>query len=49
MILESGMNTGNTTRAINTYVTPVLTYPLGIVGWNNTELEDLFREKLGLR
>ena len=41
MILKSGLNAGNITRAINTYAVPVLTYSFGIVERGNTELEEL--------
>jgi hypothetical protein len=40
-ILKTKLNGKNTTKAINTYATPVLTFSFGIVKWSPTDLENL--------
>ena len=40
-MLKTKLNGENTITAINTYVTPVLTFSLGIVTWTATDLENL--------
>lgn len=40
-ILKTELNSGNTTKAINTYATSVLTYSFGVIKWTDTELEEL--------
>lgn len=42
-ILRTSLNAKNTTKAINTYAVPVITYSLGIIKWSNTDIEDLQR------
>lgn len=42
-ILSTNLNAKNLTRAINTYVIPVLTYSFGVINWSNTELEQINR------
>lgn len=42
-ILKTGLNSKNLVTALNIYVVSVLTYSFGIIGWNDTELEDLER------
>jgi hypothetical protein len=39
--LMTKLNGKNTTKAVNTYATPILTFSFGIVQWTPTELENL--------
>ena len=39
-ILKTKLNGKDTTKAINTYATPVLTFSFGIVKWMSTDLEN---------
>jgi hypothetical protein len=41
IILKTKLNGENTTKAINTYATPVLTFNFGIVKLSPTDLENL--------
>jgi hypothetical protein len=40
-ILKTELNGKNTTKAINTFAIPVLTYTFGIIKWSETELNNL--------
>ena len=40
-ILKTTLNGKNTTKAVNTYATPELTFSFGIVKWTPTDLENL--------
>ena len=43
-VLDSGLNSKNTVRAINTFAIPVLDYSFGIVGWSKTDADALQRK-----
>ena len=43
-ILKSKLNSGNTVKAINTWVVPVIRYSAGIVDWKNSELRNIDRK-----
>jgi hypothetical protein len=40
-ILETGLNTNDKTKAINTYAIPETAYSFGLIKWNDNELEVL--------
>lgn len=42
-ILKSCLNSKNTTKAINTFAIPALTYSFGVINWTKTELRNLQR------
>lgn len=43
-IPKTQLNGKNTTRAVNTFAIPVLTYTFGVIKWSNTDLESLQRK-----
>lgn len=43
-ILKTHLNGKNTTKAINTYAIPILTYSFGVIKWTQTELTELQRK-----
>lgn len=44
MLLKTGLNRRNMTKAINTIAVPVLTYSFGIIRWSKSDLDSLERK-----
>ena len=43
-ISETKLNSRNLTKAINTFVVPLLTYSFGVMKWTATEVDDIKRQ-----
>lgn len=40
-IMGTGLNSGNLTKAINTFAIPILTYTFGVIRWTSTDLQNI--------